>query len=146
MLFCPTSRVRGENQNYLEDQARQGVNAPELSEHQSLQSTLHRGWYWGSEQFREYLLKKVDAAAIRRNRNYQSAQMGRDHGQAEAEKIVQQSLESFGLSESDLKIVAGQRSEKGGNCRLHLPKHDNPARLDGGAPADEKRSKCRSAT
>ena len=109
-------------------------------------STLHRGWYWGSEQFQEYLLKKVDAAAIRRNRNYQSAQMGRDHRQAEAEKIVQQSLESFGLSESDLKIVAGQRSEKGGNCRLHLPKHDNPARLDGGAPADEKRSQCQSAT
>ena len=27
----------------LEDQARQGVNAPELSEHQSLQSILHRG-------------------------------------------------------------------------------------------------------
>jgi len=27
-----------------------------------------------------------------------------------------------------------QRPEKGGNCRLHSPKHDNPARLDGGAP------------
>src|SRR6202035_3602447 len=91
----------------LEDQARQGVNAPELSERQSLQSTLHRGWYWGSEQFREFLLKKVDAAAIRRNRNYQSAQMGRDHGQAEAEQIVQQGLERFGLSESDLRSLPG---------------------------------------
>jgi hypothetical protein len=48
----------------LEDQARQGVNAPVLPEDQSLQSTLRRGWYWGSEQFREFLLKKVDAAAI----------------------------------------------------------------------------------
>jgi urease accessory protein UreF len=56
----------------LEDQARQGVNAPELSEHQSLQSALHRGWYRGSEQFREYLLKKLDAEAIPRNRNYQA--------------------------------------------------------------------------
>ena len=112
MLFCPTSRVRGENQNYLEDQARQGVNAPELSEHQSLQSTLHRGWYWGSEQFREYLLKKVDAAAIRRNRNYQSAQMGRDHGQAEAEKIVRQGLERFGLSEADLESLPGSDPRK----------------------------------
>ena len=96
----------------LEDQARQGVNAPELSEHQSLQSTLHRGWYWGSEQFREYLLKKVDAAAIRRNRNYQSAQMGRDHGQAEAEKIVQQGLEHFGLSEADLESLPGSDPRK----------------------------------
>ena len=96
----------------LEDQARQGVNAPELSEHQSLKSTLHRGWYWGSEQFREYLLKKVDAAAIRRNRNYQSAQMGRDHGQAEAEKIVQQGLVRFGLSEIDLESLPGSDPRK----------------------------------
>jgi hypothetical protein len=35
-----------------------------LPEDQSLQSTLRRGWYWGLEQFREFLLKKVDAAAI----------------------------------------------------------------------------------
>jgi hypothetical protein len=69
-------------------------------------------WHWGSEQFREYLLKKVDAAAIRRNRNYQSAQMGRDHGQAEAEKIAQQGLESFGLSESDLKSWPGSDPRK----------------------------------
>jgi hypothetical protein len=96
----------------LEDQARQGVNVPELSEHQSLQSTLHRGWYWGSEQFREYLLKKVDAVAIRRNRNYQSAQIGRDHGQAEAEKIVQQGLERFGLAETDLESLPGSDPRK----------------------------------
>ena len=104
-ILGPNDSVKGRRLyvQRLEDQAPQVINAPELSEHQSLQSTLHRGWYWGSEQFREYLLKKVDAAAIRRNRNYQSAQMGRDHGQVEAEKIVQQGLERFGLSESDLK-------------------------------------------
>ena len=55
----------------------------------------------------ERLLKKVDAAAIRRNRNYQSAQMGRDHGQAEADKIVRQDPERFGLSDSDLKSLPG---------------------------------------
>jgi putative transposase len=111
----------------LEDQARQGVNAPELSEHQSLQSTLHRGWYWGSEQFREFLLKKVDAAAIRRNRNYQSLQMGRDHGQAEAEKIVQQGLERSGLSESDLKSLSGSDPRR---CQLpaSFTKARQPAR------------------
>jgi hypothetical protein len=96
----------------LEDQARQGINAPELSEHQSLQSTLHRGWYWGSDQFREYLVKEVDAAAIRRKRNDQSAQMGQDHGQAEAEKIVRRALERFELSESDLKSLPGSDPRK----------------------------------
>ena len=49
---------------------------------------------------------------IRRNRNYQSAQMGRDHGQAEAEKIVQQGLERFGLSESDLESLPGSDPRK----------------------------------
>jgi putative transposase len=96
----------------LEDQARQGVNAPVLSDDQSLQSTLRRGWYWGSEQFREFLLKKVDAAAIGRNRNYQSAQMGRDHAQAEAERIVQEGLQRFGLSEGDLKSLPGSDPRK----------------------------------
>jgi hypothetical protein len=50
--------------------------------------------------------------AIRRNRNYQSAQMGRDHGQAEAEKIVQQGLERFGLSEIILESLPGSDPRK----------------------------------
>jgi hypothetical protein len=70
------------------------------------------GGIGGSEQFREYLLKKVDATAIRRNRNYQSAQMGLDHGQAEAEKIVQQGLERYALSENDLESLPGNDPRK----------------------------------
>jgi putative transposase len=106
--------VKGRRQyvRRLEDQAREGVHAPVLSERQSLQSTLRRGWYWGSEQFREFLLKKVDEAAMRRNRNYQSTEMGRDHAQAEAERIVQEGLQRFGLSESDLKSLPGSDPRK----------------------------------
>jgi putative transposase len=96
----------------LEEKARQGVAAPVLPEDQSLQSTLRRGWYWGSEQFREFLLKKLDGEAIRRNRNYQSSQMGRDHAQAEAERIVQEGLQRFGLSESDLTSLPGSDPRK----------------------------------
>jgi hypothetical protein len=33
--------------------------------------------------------------------------MGRDYGQAEADKIVRQAPERFGLSESDLKSLPG---------------------------------------
>jgi hypothetical protein len=44
--------------------------------------------------------------------DYQSAQIGRDHGQAQAEKIVQQSIERFGLSESDLKSLPGSDPRK----------------------------------
>jgi hypothetical protein len=53
---------------------------------------------------------------------------------------IQQGLERFALSESDLKSLPGSDLRKVANCQLHLPNHDNPARLDGGAPADEKRS------
>jgi hypothetical protein len=38
--------------------------------------------------------------------------MGRDHGQAEAEKIVQQGLERFGLSEIDLESLPGSDPRK----------------------------------
>jgi putative transposase len=96
----------------LEDKARQGPNAPQVPERQSLQSTLRRGWYWGSEQFREFLLKKADATAIRRNRNYQSTQMGRDHAESEAEALVRQGLQRFKLSEVDLKSLPGSDPRK----------------------------------
>ena len=96
----------------LEEKARRGVTVPVLPEDQSLQSTLRRGWYWGSEQFQAFLLKKLDAEAIRRNRNYQSTQMGRDHAQAEAERIVRDGLQRFGLSESDLKSLPGSDPRK----------------------------------
>ena len=96
----------------LEEKARQGLTGPQMPEQQSLQSTLRRGWFWGSEQFREFLLKKADAKAIRRNRNYQSTQMGRDHAQSEAEALVRQGLERFKLSESDLKSLPGSDPRK----------------------------------
>jgi hypothetical protein len=72
--------------------------------------------------------------------------MGRDHGQAEAEKIVRLGLERFGLSESDLKSLLGSDPRKVAIAGFISPKHDNPAGLDGGASADEKRSQCQSAT
>jgi hypothetical protein len=50
--------------------------------------------------------------ALRGGANYQSAQMGRDHGQAEAEKIVQQGLERFGLAETDLESLPGNDPRK----------------------------------
>jgi hypothetical protein len=55
---------------------------------------------------------KADATAIRRNRNYQSTLMGRDHAQSEAEAIVQQGLERFELSESDLESLPGSDPRK----------------------------------
>jgi hypothetical protein len=38
--------------------------------------------------------------------------MGRDHGEAEVERIVQQCLERFGLSETDLESLPGSDPRK----------------------------------
>jgi hypothetical protein len=38
--------------------------------------------------------------------------MGRDHAQTEAERIVQEGLQRFGLSESDLKSLPGNDPRK----------------------------------
>ncbi len=43
-----------------------------MLEGQSLQSTLRRGWYWGSQQFRERMLELLKGR-LHTNRNYRSS-------------------------------------------------------------------------
>ena len=69
--------------------------APNQPENQSLQSTLVRGWYWGTEQFKEVLMSRANHEAVKRNRNYQTSQMGRDHAQEEAEKLIRIGLKKY---------------------------------------------------
>lgn len=71
-----------------------------MEEGQSLQSTLRRGWYFGAEEFREKLLamlgREADSMSARRGQGYGGEQT-RDHGIAEAERIIAQ-------AERDLEI------------------------------------------
>ena len=68
---------------------------------QSLQSTLRRGWYFGTEAFREELLEKLggDEATMqeRRRRGYSGAQT-RDHGEREARRILAEAGSVFGIA------------------------------------------------
>ena len=72
-----------------------------MVEGQSLQSTLRRGWYFGAEGFREKLLsmlgREADTMSARRGKGYGGEQT-RDHGIAEAERIIAQ-------AERDLEIA-----------------------------------------
>jgi hypothetical protein len=72
--------------------------------------------------------------------------MGRDHGEAEVERIVQQCLERFGLSETDLESLPGSDPRKVSIARFLHQSTTTPKALDGGAPADEKRSQCQSVS
>lgn len=69
-------------------------------EGQSLQSTLRRGWYWGSQEFKERLLDRFGPeAAKRKHRNDVSRQKPQDHHLQTAERIIKQACEHFGLKE-----------------------------------------------
>ncbi len=63
----------------------------------SLQATFRRGWYFGSEAFREKLLKalgrEAGGLADKRRSGYTGAQT-RDHGVTEAERKVRSHFNS----------------------------------------------------
>ena len=76
----------------------------ENPEGQGLQSTLSRGWYFGTEAFREMLLEKLgtDDGALKegRRRGYSGVQ-AHDHGQAEAKRIIGHATKLLALEPED---------------------------------------------
>jgi REP element-mobilizing transposase RayT len=78
----------------LEDKGR--VAGP----HEGLQNTLHRGWYWGSQEFREKMLKLVNRTSS--NRNYQSSILGRQKDRREAEFWLEKTRAHYGLGSKPL--------------------------------------------
>jgi len=74
-------------------------------EGQTLHSTLRRGWYWGSEAFKEVLHQKIDSLSEsprRRSRNERSSAVAQDHGIHSAESLIRKGQDSLGLSDEDL--------------------------------------------
>lgn len=71
-----------------------------LWEGQGLQSTMRRGWYFGSQEFREKLLGMTG----RRDGGRPGLERAdrRDHGIADAEAILEAGLGHFGLARDDL--------------------------------------------
>jgi REP element-mobilizing transposase RayT len=66
-------------------------------EGQTLQSTLRRGWYWGSESFRERLVElrggKIDRS---RDRELRSSGLFKRHDEKGAEQILSEAEKHFG--------------------------------------------------
>lgn len=65
-----------------------------------LQSTLQRGWYWGSQQFREEMLKLVPASL--RNRNYRTSSPGKQKERQKAEHWIELARQHFAVAESKM--------------------------------------------
>ena len=74
-----------------------------LPEGQSLQSTLRRGWYFGSQAFREHLLAllpRSDAnVGLDQGQHYEAAALMRDAAEQQAEKIFRRELRTAGVTE-----------------------------------------------
>jgi len=84
-------------------------------EGQTLNSTLSRGWYWGSQQFREQLLgllKTRGALKQGSNRNYRTSKQSRDEQYREAGQILEAGRLALGLSEEDLESGWGSDPRK----------------------------------
>jgi len=74
-----------------------------------LSKRFERGWFWGSEAFRERLDNRIESLGNRRSRNYRSQATGpaSDHGKKRAEEIVQEGASHYGMGWRNCgKIVA----------------------------------------
>lgn len=80
-------------------------------EGQSLQSTMRRGWYWGSQEFRERLVDRFGGKiGTDRDRELRSSGLHRRHDEKGAEEILAQAQGHFGLSLEELRRpVRGDR-------------------------------------
>ena len=58
------------------------------------------------------LMSRANRTAVKRNRNYQTNQMGRDHAQDEAEKLVRIGLKKYKLKEEALDRLPGSDERK----------------------------------
>ena len=76
-------------------------------EGQTLNSSLRRGWYWGSEEFKDAMLRKLDEISNARHkageslpssRDYSAGQQAKDHHLHQAESIITHAVEYFGVS------------------------------------------------
>jgi putative transposase len=90
----------------------EGKGKPDLAVH----SALRRGWFFGSQEFRERLLKlaakTLTGRAKRKADGYQGADL-KDHGERRAERILEAGLEHFGVSRKELRSAAKGDWRKG---------------------------------
>jgi len=90
----------------------EGDGKPDLAVH----SALRRGWFFGSQEFRDMLMKlaaKRLAGRVKRKADgYQGADL-RDHGERCAERILEAGFEHFGVNREELRTAAKGDWRKG---------------------------------
>ena len=80
-----------------------GLRQPEGG---SLNRTLRRGWCFGSEKFRENLVRLAGKSTTS-NANYRGSPLGREHGERAAEQMLMAGLKHHGLKLEPLRALRG---------------------------------------
>jgi len=75
-----------------------------LPEEQSLQSTIKRGWYWGSEHFRDVLLEKFakQIGTTLSGPSEGTKRITQDHGEARAKSILSLAMKQMDMTDAEL--------------------------------------------
>lgn len=70
-----------------------------------LSKQFERGWFWGSEVFRERLVARIEKMGNRKSRNYRSRQEGpaKEHGKKRATEIMTEGAKHYGVTEEELR-------------------------------------------
>src|SRR5690606_18258804 len=70
-----------------------------------LSKQFERGWFRGSEAFRERLVARIEKMGQRKSRNHRSRSEGpaKDHGLRRAEEILAEGAKHFGLTGEELR-------------------------------------------
>ena len=76
-----------------------------LAEEVPLSKQFERGWFRGSEAFRERLVARIGKMGQRKIRNYRSRTEGpaKDHGLRRAEEILAEGAKHFGFTAEELR-------------------------------------------
>ncbi len=71
-----------------------------------LSKLFERGWFWGSEAFRERLATRIEKLGARKSRDYRSRKEGpsKDHGIKRAGEIIAEACGHYAMDEAALKM------------------------------------------
>jgi putative transposase len=97
---------------HLEQLGHQHKGMPAMPVAESGQSTLKRGWYLGTERFKEFLLSRAYRQGVKRKRDFRGSEMGKDHAEAEAEELLRKGLKAQKLSKELVDRLPGSDKRK----------------------------------
>jgi putative transposase len=76
-------------------------------------SNLQRGWYWGSQEFGQKMLRLAENLLQKeRDRSYRASEESRQHTEQKAELLLQTGLAAAGLSQAKLAALPGSDPRK----------------------------------